>query len=157
MHDNTGWFIVINIFIFQLFDLVGRTLPRWFKIIPARLLWVFTSARVVFGVLFILCLVPGSHRIFASNWASYVIMVFFAVTNGYCGTLAMMYGPANVLPHEKNLAGMIMSVFLQLGIFMAVLFALFLLFLVHPCGLPSFLIPKGSVCKVDTALHCPVI
>jgi solute carrier family 29 (equilibrative nucleoside transporter), member 1/2/3 len=142
------WFGIANIFLFQIFDFVGRTLPRWVVIIPPRLLWIFSVARVVFAALFILCIRPLGHPIFHSNYASFVIMVFFALTNGYFGTLAMMFAPKFVADHEKNVAGMIMSVFLQLGIFTAVLFALFILFLVSPCSLPDFLMPSGLNCTV---------
>lgn len=147
---DAAWFGICNIFIFQVFDFIGRILPRWLVIIPARVLWIFSVGRVVFGVLFILCIIPNEQPIFNSNWASFVIMMAFALTNGYFGTLAMMYGPNNVEDHEKDTAGMIMSVFLQLGIFSAVLFALFILYLVQPCALPDFLMPSYVVCKNTT-------
>lgn len=149
-HD-TVWFIIANIFIFQVFDFVGRILPRWLVIIKPRVLWIFSVSRVVFGALFILCIVPASSPIFPSNWASFVIMMAFALTNGYFGTLAMMFGPINVEDNEKDTAGMIMSVFLQLGIFSAVLFALFILYLVQPCNLPEFLVPSYVVCNSTNA------
>ncbi len=156
---DSAWFGVVNIFLFQLFDFIGRTLPRWVVIIRPRALWIFSVSRVVFAALFILCIVPNLlvdprtlavivHPIFFSNWASFVIMAFFALTNGYFGTLAMMFAPSCVEDHEKNVAGMIMSVFLQLGIFSAVLFALFVLFLVQPCNLPDFLMPAGLNCTM---------
>ena len=138
------WFAVVNIFLFQLFDFVGRMLPRWLIIIKPRFLWIVAFSRVVFGALFILCIVPKHHPIFGSNWASFVIMMVFAISNGYTGTLAMMFAPESVDGHEKSKAGMIMSVFLQVGILMAVLFALLILFLVEECMLPSFLIPAGA-------------
>jgi equilibrative nucleoside transporter 1/2/3 len=144
-HD-AAWFAVINIFIFQVFDFIGRTLPRWLIIIRPRILWIFSVSRVAFGGLFILCIVPTGHPIFPSNWASFVIMALFALTNGYFGTLSMMFGPNCVEDNEKNIAGMIMSVFLQLGIFSAVLFALFILYLVAPCTLPAFLMPSYITC-----------
>jgi MFS family permease len=135
-----AWFGICNIFLFQVFDFVGRTLAGYLVWIKPRFLWIFSTARVIFAVLFILCIIPiVPHPIFYSNWASFVIMIFFAFTNGYCGTLAMMFAPDCVEVHEKNIAGMMMSVFLQLGIFSAVLFALFILYLVSPCSLPSFL------------------
>jgi equilibrative nucleoside transporter 1/2/3 len=148
------WFGIANIFLFQLFDFVGRTLPRWVVIIPPRFLWIFSVARVVFAGLFILCIRPLCGPIFASQYAAFVIMTFFALTNGYFGTLAMMFAPRFVDDHEKNVAGMIMSVFLQLGIFSAVLFALFILYLVSPCSLPTFLAPAGLNCSA--ALDCAV-
>lgn len=148
-----GWFVVINVFIFQVFDFVGRMLPRWFVLIRPRVLWIFTTSRVIFAALFVLCIVPEGHPVFASNWAAYVIMAVFAITNGYGGTLAMMFGPDQVDLHEKSLAGMIMSAFLQFGIFSAVLFALFILYLLNPCGLPPFLMTSQvyNACNMSVA------
>jgi len=57
-------------------------------------------------------------------------MLLFALTNGYCGTLAMMYGPTNTESHEKEKAGTMMSFFLNFGIFIATHFALLLLYLI---------------------------
>jgi len=135
------WFPVINIFLFQLFDFVGRMLPRWLRLVRPRLLWLFSVARVAFGALFLMCILPGTPApLFNSPAAGMVIMAFFALTNGYFGTLAMMYGPDCVDDTEKSTAGRIMSVALQLGIFSAVLFALFILYFVARCQMPSFLL-----------------
>ncbi|RYE82968.1 MAG: hypothetical protein EOO65_04670 [Methanosarcinales archaeon] len=51
----------------------------------------------------------------------FVFIIFYAVfsiTNGYFASLAMMKGPALVRPHERETAGLLMSVFLQGGILM---------------------------------------
>jgi len=58
-------------------------------------------------------------------------MILLAFTNGYCGTLSMMFGPKNVEPHEREHAGIIMSFSLNVGIFIAVHFAFLLLYLIE--------------------------
>jgi len=57
-------------------------------------------------------------------------MTLFAFSNGYFGTLAMMFGPIEVLPHEKEMAGNIMTFFLILGIFIGSHLSLLILYLV---------------------------
>lgn len=138
---GSTWNPVILIFLFQVFDFVGRMLPRWLRIIPRRVLWIASLLRLTFGGLFLLCILPlGNTPIFASPWAGFVIMSLFALTNGYFGTLAMMYAPDEVSDHEKATAGRIMSMSLQMGIFSAVFFALLILYLVDKCRLPLFLL-----------------
>ena len=56
--------------------------------------------RVAFIPLFLLCNVQPRHYlplVFDSDVAPMVIMVAFAFTNGYFGTLCMMYGPRLVI------------------------------------------------------------
>jgi equilibrative nucleoside transporter 1/2/3 len=122
------WFVILMIFNFQIFDFVGRTLPKFIILFNARWLWVPTFARCGFFVLFILCIKP---LIFNHDAWYHVFMALFALSNGYCGTLAMMYGPVNAKDHEKETAGAIMSFFLNFGIFLAAHFAILLLYAVE--------------------------
>ncbi|ELR21496.1 Solute carrier family 29 (nucleoside transporters), member 1, putative [Acanthamoeba castellanii str. Neff] len=122
------WFVILMIFNFQIFDFIGRTLPKFFILFSARWLWVPTFARCAFFALFILCIKP---LIFNHDAWYHVFMAIFALTNGYCGTLAMMYGPTNAKDHEKETAGAIMSFFLNFGIFLAAHFAILLLYAVE--------------------------
>ena len=46
------------------------------------------------------------------------MMAAFALTNGYLGSLGMMFGPSNVEDIDREKAGFIMSTSLNLGIFM---------------------------------------
>jgi len=121
------WFQIILISLFMVCDFVGRTLPRWIQLFKSQTLWIPILSRFLFFVLFALCIKP---RIFESDYAAYAIMILFALSNGYCGTLAMMYGPTRVEEFEKELAGTTMSFFLNLGIFIAVHFAVLLLYFV---------------------------
>jgi len=122
------WFIILMIFDFQIFDFIGRTLPQYIILFSAKWLWAPTLARCVFFLLFILCINPVIYQ--HDAWY-FTFMAIFALSNGYCGTLAMMYGPNKALEHEKETAGAIMSFFLNFGIFIAAHFALLLLYLVE--------------------------
>jgi len=129
-----NWFGIILIAEFQLFDWIGRTAPRFIILFKRDTLWLLVYGRIVFFVLFILCIKP---RLLTDQTWAYGFMFFFAITNGYAGTLAMMYGPTRVEEHERERAGIIMAFFLNFGIFTAVLFSILLLYFIEgKAGLP---------------------
>lgn len=123
---DSGWFAVLMIFAFQIFDFVGRSMPRLI-LFPKRILWIPVILRTSIVVLFILCIKP---QLITQFYWPFIFMALFAVTNGYTGTLCMMYGPQGVGEEDKEIAGMIMSFFLNSGILFAVFFALLLLWLI---------------------------
>jgi len=123
--NNSDWFQIFQLLIFMIGDYIGRTLPRWVNLFKPTVLWIPVVIRLVFFALFVLCVKP---RIFAADYAAYIIMAVFSVTNGYCGTFSMMYGPMSVEPHEREVAGTMMSFFLNLGIFLGINFALVMLY-----------------------------
>jgi Nucleoside transporter len=134
--DFQPWFGIILIFIFQLFDYIGRTLPKWMILFTPRTLWIPVVLRTGIVVLFIFCINP---RYIYIDGFPYLFMAVFALTNGYCGTLAMMFAPDCVEDHEKESAGAIMGFMLNLGIFVAAHLALLVLYLVNgPSSLPQF-------------------
>lgn len=107
---------IIWITLFNSFDFIGRTAPRWDAaiFIGPGALWLPTVLRVVFVPAFIFCL----HHLyfFTSDFMGYLCMSLMALSNGYCGTLAMMYGPARVDAINKERAGTIMVFFLTAGL-----------------------------------------
>jgi equilibrative nucleoside transporter 1/2/3 len=107
------WFPVILVFFFQLFDTVGRTLPRWIIAFNQRTVIVPILLRVVFLILFLLCLKP---RLILHDAFPLIFMALMAFTNGYLSSLVMMFAPSNVKEHEKQTAGTMMTFFLLLGI-----------------------------------------
>jgi len=123
---DADWFGIVLVAIFTFGDFIGRTLPKWFVIFSPRTLWIPTAIRFVFFVLFPLCIKP---LVFHIDAVVYIFMAVFALTNGYCGTLAMMFGPASADAHEKEVAGIIMSFALGIGILCGVHFALLILYL----------------------------
>lgn len=106
-------FFVVLVAIFNLGDFIGRSVPRWYKIVPPRFLWMPVAARIAFVPAFVFCVEP---RLIASDAATYIIVLVFALTNGYLGTLAMQYGPAIVEPQDQERAGAVMVTMLTVGL-----------------------------------------
>lgn len=129
---GNGWIGILLVGMFQIFDLVGRTAPKWTLFISPKWLWPCNLARSIFFILFPLCIIPLGDPYIKSNVWAIIFMIIFSLTNGYFGTLAMVYGPMEVEEHERQVAGNLMSLFLQTGIFLGVNFALFMLFCVDP-------------------------
>ena len=64
------------------------------------MLVILCVSRVVFIPLFLLCNKSSTYyipTIFTSDVIPIVLMILFGLTNGYFGTLCMMYGPRLVL------------------------------------------------------------
>jgi len=118
-------YMLVLISIFQLFDFIGRTLPKW-VIIPnnPNLLWIPSLLRVVCIPLFIIAIYTDW---FPSNYISFLIVAVFAWSNGYFGTLLMMSGPQRVVPRESKNAGILMGCLLQVGVFIGVHLAMILM------------------------------
>jgi equilibrative nucleoside transporter 1/2/3 len=130
-----SWFTTTMIGMFMLFDWAGRQTPSVYVPRDKRFIWMFVLARVVFFPLFILCIKP---RVFDADWIPIVTCAVFAWSNGYLGTLAMMFGPSVVDDHERETAGIIMSLMLNSGIFTGVHFALAVLYgVTGQIGLPA--------------------
>ncbi|KAK7073048.1 hypothetical protein SK128_005811 [Halocaridina rubra] len=109
----------ITFLLFNIGDWAGREAPRLVKW-PGPdgwLLHIFGAARVVFIPLLMLC--HGENKTFPTvldHDAYYIILLFFfAITNGYVGTLAMIYYPGLVEDDEIELAGTIMAALLGIG------------------------------------------
>ncbi|XP_055365924.1 equilibrative nucleoside transporter 1-like isoform X2 [Betta splendens] len=123
--DGGSWdfyFIPVSCFLlFNLCDWTGRSLTAicmW----PQKdsvLLPISIVSRLVFIPLFMLCNVQPRVQLpvfFHHDGFFIAFMLCFAFTNGYLASLCMCYGPKNVLPHEAETAGTIMSFFLCLGL-----------------------------------------
>lgn len=120
------WYTTLIVGVFQVFDVVARMSPQ----VPVRLgisdrlLWIPVLSRAVFVPMFIsLQRLPS---LLPAPWQSYlelVTMAMFALTSGWCATLAMMYGPGQV-PGEEERVGASMVLALTGGIFVGSLLAL---------------------------------
>jgi len=136
---SSSWFVVLIILIFQVGDFIGRTAPRWIVFPSRKYVWIPVLGRSVFFALFLLCISPVDKPLFRSDLFPYVFMGFFSVTNGYFGTIAMLYGPMAVEPHERETAGALMATFQQGGIFLGIQSAIVLLYaLKGESALPHF-------------------
>ncbi|KAG8522625.1 Equilibrative nucleoside transporter 2 [Galemys pyrenaicus] len=107
--------------LFNVMDWLGRSLTSYF-LWPdedSRLLPLLVSLRFLFVPLFMLCHVPGRARLpvlFPQDAYFITFMLLFAVSNGYLVSLTMCLAPRQVLPHEREVAGALMTFFLALGL-----------------------------------------
>lgn len=82
---------------------------------------IFSIVRWVF----VPALVAAHHYTTVFNdVVVFLVMAVFAFSNGYTCSLAMMFAPAKVHPHERETAGLLLTLCLQLGIFGGSVFAL---------------------------------
>mmetsp|Transcript_14691 Transcript_14691/g.46099 ORF Transcript_14691/g.46099 Transcript_14691/m.46099 type:complete len:526 (-) Transcript_14691:133-1710(-) len=123
-----GWFQICLISTFMLGDLIGRSLPQvWIGLTPNNY-WIAVLARTAFYPLIAFCIRP--HYFDQSDIIPILVVLTLSVSNGYLGTLAMMFGPQRVEENEKEVGGIIMSFFLNAGIFVAVHAAVGVLYVV---------------------------
>lgn len=75
--------------------------------------------RIVFLPLFAFCNAQPRHDapvFFGEDYYPIVFMVLFAISNGYLGSLCMMYGPSTVEPKHAETAGTMMAFLLIIGL-----------------------------------------
>lgn len=139
INDN-GWWSVGMTSLFMIFDYVGRSLPQIEVLTRMRTtpLFIFSLARLAFGVLFLLMGIPiptrdDSYKItkirapIQNDYVSTITMILFALTNGYVSTVIMIrYG--DHVPHPSYMAasGNIMSFWLNTGLIVGGLASLFI-------------------------------
>ncbi|XP_014322493.1 equilibrative nucleoside transporter 2 isoform X1 [Myotis lucifugus] len=107
--------------LFNIMDCLGRSLTSYFMWPDqdSRLLPLLVCLRVLFIPLFMLCHVPQRSRLptlFPQDAYFITFMMVFAVSNGYLVSLTMCLAPRQVLPHEREVAGALMTFFLALGL-----------------------------------------
>lgn len=121
------YFVPVYCFImFNVGDLTGRSLAssfKWPTINNPKLMWLPVLLRTAFIPLFMFCNVQfGGGEInyvpsyFQKDWVPYVLMLLLGSTNGYWGTLLMMYGPSSVNGEDMEWAGSTMLLFLVIGL-----------------------------------------
>ena len=122
------WYTTFVVGIFQIFDVVGRSTPQALEKlgITAGRLSIPVWMRCIFIPVFMLLQrYPNSLPAPWQDYASFLAMALFAASNGWCSTLAMIYGPQQVQhPSEQHRAGVIMELGLILGIFAGSVLAL---------------------------------
>lgn len=112
---------VITFLLFNVGDYVGRQVAG-FIMWPrrgSRILYVMVVLRLVFIPLFLLCNhspvspIPSTF----SHDAWYILfMSLFSLSNGYCSSLCMMYGPKMVSEVKAEVASSMMAAMLGLGL-----------------------------------------
>ena len=118
--DNELFSTLVVFLLFNTGDWIGRILAGVVKIVDEKSKWlmILCIARIVFIPLFLMC--NYEHRllpyVFNHDFWPIIINVLFSVSNGYLGSLGMMYGPKMVSIEYGETAGTMMSLFLQLGL-----------------------------------------
>lgn len=111
--EASGWWSLILLTIFSVCDCVGRFMVRHrFGLTPSNV-WIVVLARFL--------LIPVIVGIVKGYWLTHDAwsVLFVAIlghTNGYVGTLTIIFVNESVHPDEQHLAGPFTSFFLNLGL-----------------------------------------
>ena len=96
--NEAGWYSLIVVFIYNIFDTVGRYVGgmKYFDL-SIRSVNIGSFARIIFMATFLLVdfEVPPTW-LFGSDWFKVTNLVLFAFTNGYFGTLGAVKAPGTV-------------------------------------------------------------
>ncbi|KAH0791771.1 Nucleoside transporter family protein [Histomonas meleagridis] len=113
------WSSVIITAIFCIFDWVGRYLPVRYMWPSIKFAWIPVLVRVLFFPIFMLT-IENVVNLGDPYW-TFLWTIPFAVTNGYFGTVSMLYGSNNekVPSEDRGLAGFLMSFSITAGILAA--------------------------------------
>ncbi|XP_066914502.1 equilibrative nucleoside transporter 1-like [Clytia hemisphaerica] len=118
--DNELFATLVVFLVFNVGDWIGRILAGIVQIVNEKSKWliVLCISRIVFIPLFLMC--NYEHRVlpyvFNHDFWPIIINILFSVSNGYLGSLGMMYGPKMVALEYGETAGTMMSLFLQMGL-----------------------------------------
>lgn len=124
--DGSEWtntyFVPVTCFLlFNVGDFSGRLIASFVQW-PGKdgvLLPCLCFLRVIFLPLFAFCnAIPREHSpvLFHEDYFPIIFIVLFAVSNGYLGSLCMMYGPSLVEPKHAETAGTMMAFMLITGL-----------------------------------------
>jgi len=119
---------------FQIFDFIGRTLPAFFVVVNPKNLFIPTILRVfLYPLIIILAFPSSSEPLIHNDLVTLIIIAIFSLTNGYFGTFAMIFGPADsdLSEYQKPIAGTIMAFFLSLGILLGQHFGFLLKYILY--------------------------
>ena len=113
--------------IFNCGDWCGRIIAGYIQIVSSTGvgLPLLCLSRIVFIPLFLLCNIKNSYLplLFKHDAYPVVLNVLFSITNGYLGSLCMMFGPRLVKIEYAETAGTIMSLFLTIGLTLGACFS----------------------------------
>ncbi|XP_029031198.1 equilibrative nucleoside transporter 3 [Betta splendens] len=128
---TTTYFVPLTCFLlYNAADFCGRQATAWIQVPgpKSHILPALVLCRTIIVPLFMLCnFQPREHLLtvpFAYDVYPVVLNCVLGLTNGYLGTLLMIYGP-KVVPRElAEATGVVMSFFLALGLAFGSLFSM---------------------------------
>ncbi|XP_059802430.1 equilibrative nucleoside transporter 3 [Hypanus sabinus] len=120
---TTKYFVpLISFLLYNFADWTGRQVTAWIQIPgpKSKFLPILVVLRTLLLPLFILCnYQPREHlrlMLFAQDFYPVIFILILGFTNGYLGTLPMIYGPKIVSKELSEHTGIVMSFFLSLGL-----------------------------------------
>ncbi|NXD44287.1 S29A3 protein, partial [Copsychus sechellarum] len=134
---STKYFTPLTCFLLYNFaDWCGRQVTAWIQLPgpKSKLLPVLVLLRTIFLPLFILSnYQPRAHIqtvVFKQDFYPVVFTALLGLSNGYLGTLVMVYGPKIVPKELAEAAGVVMTFYLMLGLALGSACAVFVVHLV---------------------------
>ncbi|CBZ25134.1 putative nucleoside transporter 1 [Leishmania mexicana MHOM/GT/2001/U1103] len=119
MFPDSKWFSTIAVFIFNVFDVLGRFSPSlkfmWPKTYKQR--WIIVAASFA-RVIFVPLLLLHSYHYIPSEEYGYVMEVIFGFSNGYVGSMALVLGPQSKgidNDGKRFVAGTLMGISILVG------------------------------------------
>ncbi|GET86666.1 nucleoside transporter-like protein [Leishmania tarentolae] len=113
--SEDGWFTTTIIAAFNFSDLIGRLATLWRRLWPSRKVILITSiVRIIFIPILVLCAVQK----IPSKAAAYVFTIIMGLSNGFVGTLSMVYSPETpslTTDGERAMAGQLTGACLLIG------------------------------------------
>uniref|UniRef100_A0ACD5ZVP4 Uncharacterized protein n=1 Tax=Avena sativa TaxID=4498 RepID=A0ACD5ZVP4_AVESA len=108
------WYPIMLIGAYNVFDLVGKCLPAVYLLQDANVAVTGSFARLLFYPLFYGCLHGPSF--FRTEIPVTVLTSLLGLTNGYLTTVLMILAPKSVPIHHSETAGIVMVLFLGIGL-----------------------------------------
>lgn len=113
---GNGWWQVILLAVFNILDTLGRTLPARLICLPEASLLPLTLLRTALIPWFWACVKGWFDSPASSDTAAVLAVAVLGVTNGYFTSLTLMYAPEHAAPGERQTAGFLLSLCLNMGI-----------------------------------------
>lgn len=113
---NPDWFGTVIVLLFNIGDFLSRLVLMVRVLRPSPMACLIGSvSRVLFIIPVVLCV----RGIINTEALPYILVLLFGLTNGYFGTMSMIYCPRTPTlsaAGERSLAGVVGGLFIQLGL-----------------------------------------
>lgn len=137
-HNNVprDWAIIISLTVFNIADLIGRSLPSFFILFDVdNIIWPIL-ARYILLPFYYLSYFLSYNGFFNNMGVVYTIGFLSGISNGYLASLVMMHTPTLVPQELKPKAGVVLSTSLNAGILLGSLLSFVFFKIVHHDPIP---------------------
>ncbi|CAN0892918.1 Equilibrative nucleotide transporter 1 [Linum grandiflorum] len=108
------WYPILLLTSYNVFDLVGKSLTAVYLLENSKVAIGACFARLLFFPLFLACL--HGPEFFRTEIPVTVLTCLLGLTNGYLTSVLMILAPKSVPLHQAETAGIVMVLFLTLGL-----------------------------------------